>query len=82
MAESLDTTLLLELLKEIREEMRSHRALLMESIDRGRCLERHMDTQLLVISQRVSELKDDLELAIKSELMGLIGEFEGRGRGG
>ena len=73
MTDSGDNTLLLELLKEIRNEMRDYRALLLESIDQARTLERHMDARLLALDQRVAELKDDLELVIKSELMGLVG---------
>jgi hypothetical protein len=73
MTDNGDNTLLLDLLKEIRNEMRDHRTLLLESIDQGRALERHVDARLLALSQSVKELKDDLELVIKSELMGLVG---------
>lgn len=73
MTDSVDGTLLLDLLKEVRNEMRDHRALLLESIDQARTLERHMDARLLALDQRVKELRDDLELVIKSELMGLVG---------
>jgi hypothetical protein len=73
MTDSIDNALVLEILKEIRSEMRDHRALLLESIDQGRSLERHMDARLLALNQSVKELKDDLELVIKSELMGLVG---------
>jgi hypothetical protein len=75
-------TLLLEVLKEIRSEMRDHRALLLESIDQGRTLERHVDAQLLALNQSVKELKDDLELVIKSELMGLVGGLANGGSHG
>ena len=79
MSDSGDNSLLLDLLKEIRNEMRDHRALLLESIDHGRSLERHMDAQLLALNQSVKELKDDLELVIKSELMGLVGDLANGG---
>jgi hypothetical protein len=79
MSDSGDNSLLLDLLKEIRNEMRDQRALLLESIDHGRSLERHMDAQLLALNQSVKELKDDLELVIKSELMGLVGDLANGG---
>jgi hypothetical protein len=82
MAETVDNALLLEVLKEVRQEMRDQRALLMQSIDYGRSFERHVGTQLLAISQRIDEVKDDLERTIKSELMGLIGDLEVGGRRG
>jgi hypothetical protein len=66
--------MLLEILREIRSEMRNHRALLLESVDRVQTLERYLDAQLLAMNQRIGELKDELELTIKSELMGLIGD--------
>jgi hypothetical protein len=74
MCESIDNSMLLEVLKEIRREMRHHRALLQETLDQGRTTERYVDGQLLAISQRIHELKEELEQSFKSELMGLIGD--------
>lgn len=82
MPESIDTARLLEALEEIRSEMREQRALLRESIDQGRSLEMQVDAHLLTVDQRVKELTHDLELMIKSELMGLFGDFDSRGSGG
>jgi hypothetical protein len=82
MADNVDNTLMLEVLKEVRQEMRDQRALLLQSIDYGRSFERHLDAQLLAIHQRLNEVKDDLELTIKSEIMGLIGELDVRGSSG
>ena len=79
MAENLDNAVLLDALQDIRRELRDHRVLLVESIAQGRSLEIHVDTQLLVLDRRVKELKDDLELLIKSELMGLLGSLDGEG---
>ena len=79
MPESADTATLLDVLEEIRKEMREQRALLRESIHQGRSLEMHVDAHLLTVDQRVKELKHDLELMIKSELMGLFGDGEIRG---
>lgn len=85
MAENVDNTLLLEILKEIRAELRSHHTLLLQSVDHGRRLEKHVDGRLLAIDRRVSGLderivglKDDLELMLKSELMGSLSHFETR----
>jgi hypothetical protein len=77
-ADRTDNALLLQVLNEVREELRHHRALLLESIDQGRSLERHVDVTLLAIGKQFEELKDDLELMIRSELMGLAGDFEPR----
>jgi hypothetical protein len=82
MSETTDNTVLLDALQDIRRELRDHRTLLLESIAQGRSLEMHVDTQLLVLDQRVKELKDDLELLIKSELLGLLGGTDGEGARG
>jgi hypothetical protein len=76
MDEHVDNALLLRILKEVREELQHQRALMLESIDQGRSLERHVDATLLTIGKQFEELQDDLELMIKSELMGLVGDFE------
>jgi hypothetical protein len=76
MSGSADNAVLLEMLKEIRSEMRNYRALLLESLDQGRTLERQVDTQLLAVHQRISELREELEQTIKSELMGLVGDIQ------
>jgi len=56
-----------QMLKTIRREQEEHRTLLLGVIDQGRRLER-----------RMSEMRDDLELMIKSELMGRLTHFETR----
>lgn len=57
--------LTLQMLKAIRREQEEHRTLLLGLIDQGRRSER-----------RMSEMRDDLELMIKSELMGRLTHFE------
>jgi hypothetical protein len=79
MAENIDNALLLQALEAVRHELKEQRALLLESIDQGRSLERYLDTRLLALNQRINELKDDVELTIKSELMGLLVDIEIRG---
>ena len=54
-----------QMLKAIRREQEEHRTLLLGLIDQGRRSER-----------RMSEMRDDLELMIKSELMGRLTHFE------
>jgi hypothetical protein len=76
MSESDNNALLLEVLKDIRNEMRHHRALLLESIDQVRTVERAMDAQLLALHQRIRELKEELEQTIKGELMMLTAGLE------
>jgi hypothetical protein len=82
MSDDANTSALLEALKDIRDEMRHHRALLLESIDHGRTLERAMDAQLLALHQRIRELKEELERTIKGEIAMLMGGLEAGGRGG
>jgi hypothetical protein len=82
MSESVDTTVLLEVFGDIRKEMREHRTLLLESIAQGRSFEMQVDAHLLALDQRVKELKDDLEVLIRSEVIGLLGDDEVRGSNG
>jgi len=51
--------------REQRAEQRDMRSLLLAQVDHGRRVER-----------RLSELRDDLELMFKSEMMGRLGNFE------
>jgi hypothetical protein len=76
MLDDVNSAALLEVLKDISNEMRHHRALLLESIDQGRTLERAVDAQLLALHQRVRELKEELEQMIKGEIMMLIDGLE------
>jgi hypothetical protein len=79
MPDDANSAVLLEVLKDIRNEMRHHRALLLESIDQGRTLERAVEAQLLGLHQRVRELKEELEQTIKGEIMMLIDALEASG---
>lgn len=76
MPDDVNSAALLEVLRDIRNEMRHHRALLLEAIDQGRTLERAMDAQLLALHQRVRELKEELEQTIKGEIMMLVDALE------
>lgn len=64
MAESVDN-LILEQLPHIRREIADVRTLALQNADYTRRLDR-----------RMSELRDDIELMIKAELMGRLGHFE------
>jgi hypothetical protein len=81
MSDDADSAALLELLKDIRNQLRHHRGLLLESIDQGRTLERIVDAQLLALHQRIRELKEELEQTIKGEIMMLIAGLEAGGSG-
>ena len=85
MAENVDNTLLLQILKEIRKEQRDQRTLLLKMSEYVRKLDQHTEARFLAVErkilnveERVGALKDDLELMIKSELMGALGNFEVR----
>lgn len=66
---------LLEVLKDVRNEMRHQRTLLLESIDQGRT----MEGQLLALHQRLREVKEELEQTIRGEIALLLGSLEGGG---
>lgn len=72
MATTLDDGLLLNLLKEIRSGQRDQRTLLLQSVDYARRVEHRLDA----LDRRIGKMRDDLELMIKSELMGRLGHFE------
>ena len=72
MTETVDDSLLLELLKDLRKEQRDQRTLLLQSVDYSRRIERRFDA----LDRRMAEMRDDLELMIKAELMGRLGHFE------
>lgn len=72
MVEQIGDGLLLNLLKEIRTEQRDQRTLLLQSVEYSRRIERRLDA----LDRRTGELRDDLELMIKAELMGRLGHFE------
>ena len=63
-----DNTLLLSNLRDIRTDMREQRALLFTLTEFTRRLDRRMDQ----LDQRLADLKDDLELMIRSELLGRL----------
>ena len=59
------TNLIIEHLRSLRAEVADMRTVLLASIDRSRRVER-----------RIEEMRDDLEIMIKAELMGRPGNFE------
>lgn len=71
MAEPTDN-LILELLRAIRREVADIRALTLQNTEYNRRLERRIGG----VEQRIEDLKDDLELMIKAELMGRLSHFE------
>ena len=66
--------LILSLLRDIRREMTDQRSLLLALAEQGQRLERRMGG----LERRVSETRDDIELMLKAELMGRMGNFETR----
>ncbi len=68
--------LVLSLLREIRKNMADQRTVLLQSIDRTSRMEIRLEAKMLAFEQRLNNLRDDLELMIKAELMGRLGHFE------
>lgn len=61
------TNIVIRLLQEVRREMADQRDLLLALVEQGQRLER-----------RITETRDDIELMLKAELMGRMGNFESR----
>jgi predicted amino acid-binding ACT domain protein len=113
MAENVDNSLTLEILKEIRKEQRDQRTLLLQLADANRRLERSMEVRFSTadksfaalqsrfaavdqslgainvragaiearigtVDQRIGHLTDDLELMLKSELLGALTHFQNK----
>jgi len=76
--ENVDGALMIDILKEIRKEQRDHRVLLLQLAEHSRRLEQRMETQFLAVNQRLNHLKDDLELMVKSELLGALTNFQNK----
>lgn len=62
----------LEELAGSRKEANEVRAILLSLVDSQRRLERRMGE----LSHRVEEMKDDIELMLKAEIMGRMGHYE------
>jgi hypothetical protein len=82
-AENVDNALMFEVLKEIRKEQRDQRTLLLLTTERVDKLDRHfeerflgVERKLLDLQERMSSVKDDLALMIKSELLGALTHFQ------
>ncbi len=69
---STDDTLLLSILKELRAEMREHKAMLLQLVDASRRHDRRFDD----LEHRFGDLRSELELMLKGELMGRLSHFE------
>ncbi len=74
-----DETLTLSILKEIRAEQRDHRSLLLQLAESSRRHDRRfndMERRFSDIERRIGDLSGELELMLKSELMGRLTHFE------
>ena len=67
MVENVDNALMLKILQELQKDSRDHRTLLLQLAEQNRRLERPLN-----------ELKDDLELMVKSELLGALTHFQNK----
>lgn len=68
--------LVLSLLREIRKDMADQRTVLLQSIDRSSRMEIRLEAKMVAFEQRLNNLRDNLKLMIKAELMGRLGHFE------
>jgi hypothetical protein len=68
--------LMLSLLRDIRKEQTDQRTLLLGVAEAVRRLEARHDKRILTLENRIADLRDDLELMLKSELMGARTHFE------
>jgi hypothetical protein len=78
MAENVDNGLMLEILKEIRKEQRDQRTLLLLTAERVDRLDRHFERKFLSLEERMSSMRDDLAIMIKSELLGALTNFQNK----
>jgi hypothetical protein len=69
---SADDALLLSILKELRVELREHRTMLLQLVDASRRHDRRFDD----LERRFGDLRGELELMLKGELMGRLSHFE------
>lgn len=67
-----DESLLLSILKEIRADIREHRTLLLQLVDANQRSNARFD----IIERRMGDLRPDLELMLKGELLGRRTHFE------
>lgn len=75
--------LVLRLLRDMRTEHTQDRKRLLQIVDVPRKMEQRLETRISAVDQRISaldrrfnELKDDLELLLRSEIMGSQTNFE------
>lgn len=83
MTENVDNSLLVALLRDIRKEQADQRTLLLNLVDYTRKMEQRIEARFTVLESRITGLearlvafRDDLELMLKSELMGRLTHFE------
>jgi hypothetical protein len=85
MAENADNALMLEILKEIRKEQRDRRTLLLQTTAAVRHLREYSEEKFIAIKrgfldieERMKAHKDDVELMLKSELLGVLTHFQNK----
>ncbi len=68
--------LVLTILREMRKEQADHRTLLLGVVDSLRRLEARSGKRMLALETRLADLREDLELMLKSEMLGSRTHFE------
>ncbi len=76
MAELDEGTLMLRILREVRADQAQHRTLILQTIDTLRRMDQRLDARISAVDLRIAGLHDNLELMIKSEIMGRMTNFE------
>jgi hypothetical protein len=78
----IDNKLLLSILRDIRREQREHLALTLSLSERLLASEKRLSQRIddfeKRLDQRFGELRDDLELMLKAEVLGRLTHFETR----
>lgn len=85
MAETVDNTLMIEILRDLQKQMREQRVLAVQTSEAVRKLTQYVENgflanrrEFLDVAERMKAHKDDLELMLKAELMGTLTHFQTR----
>ncbi len=68
--------LVLALLRDLRKDLAEQRTLSLATVDAMRRMEKRFDERFGALETRIAHVRDDIELMVKSELMGRLGHFE------
>jgi hypothetical protein len=75
-SDSANNALMLEILKQIQRDLSDQRRLLLSLVEYVHRLEQRSEERFTALDRRLSNMKDDIELMVKAELMGRLTHFE------